>query len=388
MPEVTVAVSTPRQLDSIKSTTVGKTYELSLTKDYVSKWGIVEAIRELIQNALDSQSPFVYSWVKEEDAWTLVLQSELTTLPPQTLLLGATTKRDSDDTIGSFGEGYKLALLVLTREGIDIDMFNGEVLWRPRFRHSRTFGDELLVIDESFLLDKSNRGLTFRVYGLSEQDKQAVVESCIRMQSDIGAIKQTKFGDILLDKKGKLFVGGLFICDMEMHYGYNIHPKHIRLERDRKTVDGYDLSALTAKMWFDIGEPDRVAKMIHDNVPDVKHAQYDSPEIIKEECYRIFRQTYPDALLADSPEEARKAIEEGLVKKVYIGGGWTPYHAAVSSSPSYRNDLRSPSYFVAKKEAPQAALETFLQAWEKSMSKKCRTAFQELITRAKNWKGD
>jgi hypothetical protein len=33
------------------------TYELSLNKGYVAHWGVLEAVRELIQNGLDSDSP-------------------------------------------------------------------------------------------------------------------------------------------------------------------------------------------------------------------------------------------------------------------------------------------------------------------------------------------
>ena len=127
MAELAVHVSSLRQVDRIMATTVGKTYELTLCKSYVSRWGVPEAIRELIQNALDSDSPFKYEWKRtREGAWVLVLMSEFTTLPPQTLLLGYTSKADDEESIGSFGEGYKLALLVLARNGYDIDMFNGD----------------------------------------------------------------------------------------------------------------------------------------------------------------------------------------------------------------------------------------------------------------------
>ena len=73
---------------------MGKTFALSLTRNYVSRWGAVEAIRELIQNALDSESPFVYEFIESGEGLGLKLNSEFTVLTPQTLLLGATSKAE------------------------------------------------------------------------------------------------------------------------------------------------------------------------------------------------------------------------------------------------------------------------------------------------------
>lgn len=382
MVQVTVAADSLRQVDRIKATIVGKTYPLTLTKNYVAKWGLVEAIRELIQNALDSPSPFIYSWIKEDEQWTLMLNSELAVLSPQTLLLGATNKGEDPNAIGSFGEGYKLALLVLCREGILVDMLNGDVLWRPAFRYNRNFDSELLHIDESFLQDKGNKGLTFYVRGLSDQDKEAIEASCIRMQSDIGAIKQTQYGDILMEQKGRLYVGGLFICTTEMHYGYNIKPSYIVLERDRQTVDTWELGLLTAKMWFDLKEPTVIAKMMYDKVPDVDGSSYNQPEYVKEACYALFKEKYPGSILADSPEDVKEALKKGFANKVYVGGGGFGY--GVSSSSSYKGYVSS--YASPPRPKPEEVLARFKSAWEESMTQECNKAFDKLVEQSKEWR--
>jgi hypothetical protein len=152
------------------------TYELSLVKEYVSHWGMKEAVRELIQNALDSASPFVYEFSSGEDGlWTLRLNSEFSALSPQSLLLGATSKAKDSDAIGSFGEGYKIALLVLTRLGYETGILNNDKLWKPKFRFNRNYGCEVLVVEETALPNKVNRGLTFMVQGLTDEDKAAAL---------------------------------------------------------------------------------------------------------------------------------------------------------------------------------------------------------------------
>lgn len=382
MTELTVQVESLRQVDRVRSTTVGRTYELTLVKDYVSRWGLAQAVREVIQNALDSGSPFQYEFKAEEDTWTLRLNSQFSTLEPSTLLLGYTSKRGEEDCIGSFGEGYKLALLVLTRLGVDVEVLNGDVVWRPRFRFNRIYNTELLVIDESFALEKGNQGLTFFIHGLSMEDKQAIVDSCLYMQDNVGAIKSTTYGDILLERPSKLYVGYLYICDTELNYGYNIKPRHIKLERDRQTVDGWDLKDVTSRMWLEIGEPKKVAEMIAKEVPDVYHAAWDAPEIVKEECYKIFRKRYPTALIAASADEARKKIGDALVETVYVGGGM---YYAVSGSPSYASEPRTSKVSPTPKEILQAYLNNYQ---DKHMSELAVKAFHELIREAAKWRSE
>lgn len=357
----------------------GRTYELSLTRAYVARWGAVQAIRELIQNALDSESPFVYEFIQDENGLHLRLNSQFATLTPQTLLLGATSKTGSDTAIGSFGEGYKIALLVLTREGFDVDVLNGDLIWKPRFKMSRMFGEDVLVIDEHVSNDKSNKGLTFLVRNLDVDTHQQVIESCLLMQSEIGEVKSTKYGDILLDRPGLLYVGNLFICKTELKYGYNILPKYMRLERDRQTVSSWDLKDTTVKMWYEIGDTPRVAKMIYEGVPDVEYARYDSSTLIKEECYRVFRQNNPDALLARSPEEMRKMIEDGMTKVVYVGGG---AYDVISASPSYRSSVVSSKIHHA---SPHEVLTKWLTDNRSEMRTHAIVAFKSLIKESEKW---
>lgn len=358
-----------------------KTYELSLVKTYVARWGLPEAVRELLQNALDSSSPFVYEFVKAEgvEGTSLRLNSEFAVLTPQTLLLGATSKTDDKDAIGSFGEGYKIALLVLTRLGYDVDMLNGDVLWKPRFKFNAKFGEELLVIEETPLTDRTNRGLTFWVHGLSDEDVDAIVASCIRMQAHIGAIRQTVFGDILLEQPGALYVGGLFICKTEMHFGYNVKPEHLRLERDRQTVSNWDLKSLTKEMWFATKDFDRIAELIEADTPDLSYVEYGAPELVKEACYQLFRSKHPDKVIAKNNEEMQALVERGMT--VYVGGG--SYYSAVSSAPSYRAEHRA--LFVT--ETPQQILRKWLAANRSEMRSKAIEAFRkELLDAAAKWK--
>src|SRR5690606_35668238 len=93
----------------------------------------------------------------------------------QSLLLGHTTKADEARAIGKYGEGYKLALLVLTRLGKEVTIYNygaGEI-WRPKLIKSRRYKSEILVIDveKKRLWEKTpSNDLTFVVKGITLED--------------------------------------------------------------------------------------------------------------------------------------------------------------------------------------------------------------------------
>lgn len=355
-------------------------YELSLNRNYVLHWGLREAVRELIQNAIDSDSPFEYSFNLEQDTdlYQLRLTSKYTVLPASTLLLGTTSKAEDDEAIGSFGEGYKIALLVLTRLNTPVTVLNGKVKWIPEFRFIKRFGQELLVIKEESI-GHGNEGLSFIIGGLDAADVEAIKDSCLQMQSSIGEVKNTQYGQILLDKPGTLYVGGLYICKTELEYGYNINPIHIKLERDRQTVNSFDLKLLAKDMWFETEEYDLVAELMERNIPDLEYANYSTPELLKEACYKIFKKNHgAGAVIATSKKEMEELVAKKLEKVVYIGGG--SYSSSIIASSGYQ------------KETPKVVTQTveeILTEWFESnkryMSRYALVSFKLLLAQAKNW---
>ena len=361
-----------------------KVYELSLVKDYVSHWGLAEAARELIQNALDSDSPFVYSFEPAEGdgevsrTWTLHLVSEHSRLEPHHLLLGSTSKAQDSKAIGSFGEGFKIALLVLTRLGFAAAVQNNETIWTPMFRHSRTFEREILCIAER-KLSKSEPGLRFSIEGLSDADRAAIEACCLKMQPEVGQIVRTRFGDILLDRPGELYVGSLFITKNDMKFGYNIDPEHISLERDRQTVNDWDLRCKTRDMWYDTKRYDEIAKMIFDDVPDLYYARYSAPELVKEAVFEMFKAQHPGAVLAESPSELKKAIEKGITKTVYVGGG---VHGLLSDYEIYKAHRDD----VVPVQTPWMFCTSWLNANRKALGELNAKHFEEQVVEAsKGW---
>lgn len=117
-----------------------KNYELPISPNYVCNWGIKEAVREILQNAIDSeQCGYPKKVLYSPDCSVLTIINEGARLPLSSLVLGCSSKSDIDGMIGKFGEGYKLALVVLLRKGFSVDIINGMEEWTPSFVYSDKF---------------------------------------------------------------------------------------------------------------------------------------------------------------------------------------------------------------------------------------------------------
>lgn len=144
-----------------------KKIELTITPNYVSDWNFQDAIRELIQNGtdqqtLDSENVFGISYDEQENI--LQLSNSGSTLEINTLLLGCSTKSNNADTVGQFGEGYKIAALVLNRLGKTFSVYNNskDEIWISKFEHSEVFDEKVLTF-EIIPNQTSNSGLVIEI---------------------------------------------------------------------------------------------------------------------------------------------------------------------------------------------------------------------------------
>lgn len=261
-------------------------YELTLTPDYVSEWTFNDAIRELIQNgtdqeALDRENHFEVGYDRERQV--LQLKNTRSVLKVNTLLLGRGSKARNEDTVGRFGEGYKIAALVLNRLGKTFTVLNNgrKEIWRSGFKNSEKWNDKILA----FYVSKrktEDSGLCIEVGNVSRSEYMDMSEVWIKMCGfDYGRVG-TQYGEILTDEEfaGRVFVNGLFVdCHSDLQYGYNFKPKYIELERDRKTCDTWNVEEVTSKMvaegMVNGGLPiEVVRRMVESGKDDVYHLKF------------------------------------------------------------------------------------------------------------------
>ena len=265
-----------------------KCYELTLTPNYVFDWTFNDAIRELIQNGtdqevLDKENHFSIKYDQERQV--LQLKNSKSVLKINILLLGRSSKARNDDTVGQFGEGYKIAALVLNRIGKTFTVLNNEKneVWESRFKNSEKWLEKILA----FYIGKretEDSGLCIEVGNVSWSEYNNLSDVWIGMCNFDYEKVETKYGEILTDEEfaGQVFVNGLFVdCNSDLQYGYNFKPKYINLERDRKTCDTWNVEDVTSKMiaegMVSGGIPiEIVRQMVESNKDDVYHLEFNT----------------------------------------------------------------------------------------------------------------
>ena len=292
-------------------------YELSLVKSYVQEWTAEDAIREIIQNAIDESNRVEDNAMSVEydpEEKTLIISNKKSVLTHDTLLLGNTSKATDDNMIGKFGEGYKLGILVLTRENhpVTIQNYGLKETWKARFVNSRRWKDEVLTIftEKSQVWNKPpHNNLSFVINNVDQMMYDEVVKKTLFLKDIYRGeyvednYAKTSYGNILFEEseKGRVYVNGLFVTTLEdLRYGYDIKARYIEIGRDRNLIDSYKITKYTTLMWMYIQDDfkDEIFELAYSEALDFSYdVSYVSiPESNSENISSVYAESTADWL--------------------------------------------------------------------------------------------
>jgi hypothetical protein len=269
-----------------------------ISSEYVEHWGFWEGCREAIQNATDQEDHSVEVQDAQGQIW-LSVQSYGATIPKEMFLMGKSGKRDDDTKTGKYGEGFLLSLLALLREGKEVRIKNGFDKLIPTLEPHPQLREDCLAIEivEDFygIEDTDGSSVDITVHGLTQEDVNILdgnylpfhmnkynnwwweenirvdYEGCqiFRYDTDIKASDREALDDSGCPKK--VFVNGLFVCDLPDKYvfSYNLTPDRINLDRDRKSVDTWDLQREVADILEQAQAFELMVQMSEEKVPDL-----------------------------------------------------------------------------------------------------------------------
>lgn len=302
-------------------------FELSLDVNYVGSWGVVEAIRELFQNALDEsvqcpENNYFFNYDTEKQV--LKIGNKRSILQTETLLLGVTGKTDDTKTIGQFGEGYKLATVVLLRTGHPITFYNygNKEVWTCKLVTSKKYNGRKVptfFVNKQHVWDNiPDNDLTIVIENVTSEEYDEIVKSNLNLQPQKVNMLESSSGYILLDaeQSGNIYVSGLFVTyNKDLKYGYNFKPDVIPLDRDRRTVPNFDLYWETSRIWSPhTNELEFLNMLTEENKESSCQDLYYINSMFvafNNTSVEFIRDKYKDKILVKNSDDFRKAVELG-----------------------------------------------------------------------------
>jgi hypothetical protein len=243
-----------------------------ISPDYVKSWTPVRALCELIANALDEDPAARVSWADG----VLTIADDGPGIPEEGLVLGHSTK--TSQQIGQFGEGKKLAALVLARSP-QIGHVRCETVeygFTPSVqRHhllgglvpSRTAQGAELLVYHLFRTGRT-KGTVFTVACPRELADEAI--SRFRALAEPGYQAPVGPGDCVLDgPAGRVWIGGVLVTvipDLLASYDLPLDAKGLQ-NRDRTVIEAGALRDAVRAMLGDSEDPriiDRFARHVLD----------------------------------------------------------------------------------------------------------------------------
>jgi len=285
--------------------------EMSITPDYVPHWDIASALREFLQNALDAQTQGFKMELLEDENETHIINYG-TNLPLKTLLLGMTTKDNSEDEIGQFGEGYKLACLVLTRNHVSVKISSPQGSIEPFIGYSKNYETDIL----SFYLNKEEIHLPGVKISFSKDDIPITWLKSFILE------EEPQKPRILRNQPGRVYSAGLHLSldlgtagnlEEGYHWGYNLSPKDLKLDRDRRMVSSSSLKEALINILKRDATIEEIYEAIGTPFPEFKDTSSWSFESeIGVALTRVFREKHGDKAYAikEDSEEADRIIKK------------------------------------------------------------------------------
>lgn len=316
----------------------------TISKNYVSDWGVNQGVRELIQNALDSQDNGNKMGVTyHRTTKRLMVYNQKVVLDRNSLLLGSTSKSGSSQR-GKYGEGYKIGSLALVRAGKKVNIYTGKEHWQCLIKPNPDFEDsEVLTfkIGKNKILDYPLDKLLFEVEGITPDEWKSMNTLFLSIYSPKPeTLLKALDGTVLLDKefKGRIYCGGIYVdTDKELTYGYDFNPSSLSLNRDRNMVNSFDVRWNTSKIWAfitanKVGKLFDVKKMLKEGVPDVEYLKEFSDYTVKGKIAEDF--------FKENSERSYPVTSESEAQTVR-SYGYNPVYASSSYSGMLRTNLGS-----------------------------------------------
>jgi len=241
-----------------------------ITRQYVKTrgWGVWQAFREVVQNALDEMQYVLNTWPDAYPCFSMGTDSVVSDmgrgLSIRHLLVGTSEKPEWSR--GKFGEGLKLALMVLQNLGVPVYIRSGSAETgsreiKPTFVPVNIEGapvevfcvcykriPENIVGTQVYISDPTlcDRFRNNFVQGLSIECRAYTY-----METETSGMP-TRWDHILDcdETRGKVYVRDIYVRDVPALFGYNLF--NVRLSESRDIASEYDIRRGVEDVWTNL----------------------------------------------------------------------------------------------------------------------------------------
>ena len=240
-----------------------KKVSTGISPDFVVKWTGKEAVREVLQNYLDSLAEF-------DCKGSISLKDGIATvrdygpgIQMKHFALGVTDK--SDDSIGRFGKGLKQALLVFAREGRYCSILSNGLKITPAVEYDENYQTDVMVLNISELKGSSKRIKGAMVeFECSEEEMEEAKSYFIQFQR--GKVKMLT--DKISSPGGTVYVNGSKIGEVENAL-FSYHLNHAEaddvMSSDRDMIDTGKLDRVVMNIFADTMD-DNIIRMLYSHI--------------------------------------------------------------------------------------------------------------------------
>ena len=378
-----------------------KLVHLSVSLSNVAHWGFWEAIRELLQNSLDMDKRNLYI-----EEGLINISTFDCPMEESTLLIGNSTKRDDESKIGKYGEGYKLACLVLLREGYDVAIRNGLDRWTfTESEHPQLGGKCLAVLIEYDVFqvenETSRNTVTFSIKGVTSDDIDQVNEKYLEADyvRDNFHVDVEHNQAMMFRTNGDpcVYVNGLFVCALPENYWYSYYltPGMVPLDRDRSAVNTWELNWTVASLLEAAGAYDLIVEMSEGKAPDLHEYYAPSTTSFYEEGHSTYEETSVSKKLAAITEQRfydknglnafpisadMKEAKIKVISRVAVASNLVPIVIPANQYKMLSKKMKEIDMGIDRKEAnPITLMHNYLKDNKKHMRSKSVKKFNQMI---------
>lgn len=332
--------------------------DFNMTRDYCRSWTAIDALREISQNALDSGKEYKHTVIAGKIS-IFTYNAELT---PDVFSLGQSVK--TGNAIGKFGEGFKIAMLVLTRLGLEPEIRTNNLVVKGEFKQNSFTGLETfnLLITETMALCEN---IEFTCNFDSWQINQAELEDKIT-QFSTNPLSKPDVCEMLKNRPGKIYVNGLYVChDKRLKYGYNFAPDHIELNRDRDVAIG--LESTLAQYYTNHVDPKVIYDLVMADAYDVSYVYI-----------------WMDSKLADALAELFYS-NYGVNARIHQNNAYAGSFHGTAFSTFKAAGVQLSDKLPSRNDGPEAELYKFLEDNKKHIRRKAKVELTKIIERSRTW---